>query len=253
MSEPEAEWDMRVVRVVDARFSEVDQIETAAPDLGTLPAPPLPADADLSGMSSIPFDYRKLISAAMWATDNHWAFRCNLVAILACWQQVPACSLPDDKRFIGRLVGVTGRHEAAAKAFALDGFTLCSDGRWWNFPLAQAAEKLLKSRAEHREKMRRLRGKSGAEGEPCAGHVPVEREKEREIDQPLPLTLPRAGQGDAASAKARWEQGVIGEIRKTHSTGEAERLVAAYLNNEGWAKRKFNRISDEMRAQRRAR
>ena len=79
-----------------------------------LPAPPVPADADLRGLEWMPLYGNRLFGSDFDAHADDTAFRAGLQLWWAAWNQVPAASLPDDDVALCRLAGL-GRDQKTWK------------------------------------------------------------------------------------------------------------------------------------------
>ena len=99
-----------------------------------LPAPPVPADADLTHYDDMPLEVRRLRDSGIAGETNAEVFRCAVLLWCVAWHQIPAGSLPTQDVELCRLVGL-GRDMRTwrkVKAGALRGWRLFSDGRLYH-------------------------------------------------------------------------------------------------------------------------
>lgn len=126
--------------------------------------PLTPADCDLRGMEWMPLFGARLFSSDFDAKANDAEFRVAVHLWWACWQQVPAGSLPDDDYILCRLAGL-GRDMKSWKKLragnALYGFVLCSDGRLYHRVQAKQAIEAWERRISERSKKQRWRDNRG--------------------------------------------------------------------------------------------
>lgn len=119
-----------------------------------LPAPPIAADADLSGYDFMPLHGDRLRSSDTNGRATDAEFRAAINLWWSAWKQVPAASLPDDDVILCKLadLGRDLRSWRKVKAVAMSNFVKCSDGRFYHpFLAAEAArawELRLKARAK---------------------------------------------------------------------------------------------------------
>ena len=71
-----------------------------------LPAPPVPADADLTHYDDMPLEVRRLRDSGIAGVADAEVFRCAVLLWCVAWHQVPAGSLPDEDADLCRLVGL---------------------------------------------------------------------------------------------------------------------------------------------------
>lgn len=118
-----------------------------------LPDPLVPAEVDLRGLKYMPLLGGRLFGSNFDLDANDSEFRVGLRLWWAAWNQVPAGSLPPEDH---RIRGLAGLAENPAKwkkvrDRALDGFTLCSDGRLYHPIVAEQALIAWEKRAEDLE------------------------------------------------------------------------------------------------------
>lgn len=113
----------------------------APPRPEDLPAPPVPADADLTGFGWFPLHHKRLKQSEWWLSASDLARSRNVDLWAEAFEQVPAASLPDSDVILAKMAGF-GRDIAGwrmAKAEIMAPWTLCSDGRWYHPTLAEVA------------------------------------------------------------------------------------------------------------------
>lgn len=110
-----------------------------------LPAPPVPADADLRHFPCVSINAADLRNSDMAIegdpADNWFC----IILMMAAWHQLPAGSLPDDDAKLAYLAGM-GRDLRGWKKRrkgALRGWVLCSDGRLYHPMLVEAVQEAL--------------------------------------------------------------------------------------------------------------
>lgn len=110
-----------------------------------LPAPPIPADADLRHFPCVSINAADLRNSDMAIegdpADNWFC----IILMMAAWHQLPAGSLPDDDAKLAYLAGM-GRDLRGWKKRrkgALRGWVLCSDGRLYHPMMVEAVHEAL--------------------------------------------------------------------------------------------------------------
>jgi hypothetical protein len=104
-----------------------------------LPAPPVPADADLTHYDDMPLEVRRLRDSGIAGVADAEVFRCAVLLWCAAWHQMPAGSLPMDDADLCRLVGLGRdiRTWAKIKDGVLRGWRKFSDGRLYHKTLTE--------------------------------------------------------------------------------------------------------------------
>lgn len=123
-----------------------------------VPAPLVPADADLRDFSFMPMDIIRLFGSRFHAIASDAEWRAGVTLWLKSFHQVPAASLPSDDMELCRLAEL-GRDMKAwrkIKDVALHGFVLCTDGRWYHPIVAEKANE-----AWQRKQAQRVRSAKG--------------------------------------------------------------------------------------------
>lgn len=121
------------------------------------PAPPVPAECDLSDFSYMPLDVRRLRDSKIAAAASGEEFRAAVLLWCVAWHQKPAASVPNDDQELAQLAGY-GRDMKGWKkvrAGALRGWVLCSDGRWYHPVVAEKALEAWNKKLFQRDRSRR--------------------------------------------------------------------------------------------------
>lgn len=116
-----------------------------------LPAPPVPADADLRHYPDMPLEVARLRDCSIVLADAE-VFRCAMLLWCASWHQVPAGSLADDDAELCRMVGL-GRDLRTWRRIrdaALRGWEPFSDGRLYHRTVCEKVIEGLNSTALYR-------------------------------------------------------------------------------------------------------
>jgi hypothetical protein len=121
-----------------------------------LPAPPVPAEVNLTDYPYMPLDVRRLLRSETWidAADDP-----RLGHVLIClwaesWHQVPAASLPDNDKVLARFAMCDSQTWAAIKGRALRGWIKASDGLLYHPVVAEKALEAWHKKREQRERTR---------------------------------------------------------------------------------------------------
>lgn len=122
--------------------------------MNQLPAPFVPADADLRDFAYTPIFRSRLFGSAFHArvSDSEW--RAGVTLWLKSWEQTPAGSLPNDDIELCRLAEL-GRDMKSWKKIkngALHGWVKCNDGRLYHKVVAQSVLEALDRKLRHRWK-----------------------------------------------------------------------------------------------------
>lgn len=107
----------------------------------SLPQPLTPTGCNLRSFEYMPLDVARLLTSETWieAADDPKLGHALICLWCESWHQVPAASLPDNPRVIARLAMCDGPEWERIGARALEGWTLCSDGRWYHPVVAEKA------------------------------------------------------------------------------------------------------------------
>ncbi|SFM91301.1 DUF1376 domain-containing protein [Methylobacterium pseudosasicola] len=116
-----------------------------------LPAPLVPADIDIAGLSSFLLDIDRLFHSELWALSTGEEFKAAVALWGHAWRQRPAGSLPNDDRLLAAFSGAGGRWKKV-KAIALRGFVLCSDNRFYHRVLCEDVLRAAKSKDARKER-----------------------------------------------------------------------------------------------------
>ena len=163
-------------------------------DLGELPAPLTPADCDLRGFGYLPTFGQRLYGSRFYslALRNPRAGLAGMKLWWEAWTQCPAASLPNDDFDLARMADFGGDLKGwrAGREIALHGFTMCSDGRFYQPFLASEAVKSyeIRLRSDKRRESDRERLVSGARE---ISEVPPPPNQKRTTSAPRRLKRPR--------------------------------------------------------------
>jgi hypothetical protein len=136
-----------------------------------LPKPPVPGDLNLRTLPFMPLFIEKLKKSRAWA----WARSTPLLGYVyinlwsAAWNEIPACSLPNDEDLLAERAGVDLKTWRKLGGKALYKFTLHADNRLYHPELVEHAQKVLASRQKDAAKHRRSRGGSREENQDVGG------------------------------------------------------------------------------------
>ena len=114
--------------------------------------PLVPADVNLQGMPFMPLDVNRLRDSQLAIMASGDEFRAAVLLWCACWNQVPAASLPIDDQSLAAYAGF-GRDLKGwrkVKAGAMRGFVECDDGRFYHPVVAEKALEAWAERTEYR-------------------------------------------------------------------------------------------------------
>src|ERR1700730_2083441 len=92
-----------------------------------LPAPPIPADADLRNIPEMPVNVAKVIAFAKTVTPQ--AFCAAMVLRCTAWHQVPAGTLPDDDAALAAMTGLDLDAWMSIREQALCGWIRCKNSK----------------------------------------------------------------------------------------------------------------------------
>lgn len=113
----------------------------------TLPEPEAPAYVDLRGFPYMPIDIVRLFGSEFHAHSSDSEWRAGVTLWLKSFHQVPAGSLPSDNVSLCRLAELGRKHKAweRVREWALHGWTLCSDERFYHKIVSESVNKAWKS------------------------------------------------------------------------------------------------------------
>jgi hypothetical protein len=122
-----------------------------------LPDPLVPADCDLRGLQWMPYYGAALAGSEFNAAVSDAGYRAAHNLWWACWQQVPAASLPNDDIALARFadLGRDVKRWKKLKTEALHAFLLCSDGRLYHRFLAKLALETFRRRLTDRNRKKK--------------------------------------------------------------------------------------------------
>lgn len=119
-----------------------------------LPAPPVPADADVSNLDYMPLLIHKLRRSQSWVKSRQKPelgfYRLNLW--MSAWLSKPAGSLEEDDEILAEAAMCTARRWPAVKAEVLSGFEKFSDGKLYHSEVVEQVKLALEKRQKWRER-----------------------------------------------------------------------------------------------------
>lgn len=122
-----------------------------------LPPPPVPVDADLTGLPGMMIDVRRLLSSTLALTQPPDVFRVAVLSWTIAWHQIPAGSMPNDDAVLARWFGFHSRGHMAQfrRAGKLRGWVLHSDGRLYHPVVTENVLAILAMRKKDRNAFRK--------------------------------------------------------------------------------------------------
>lgn len=124
-----------------------------------MPAPLVPADADLRDFAYTPIYRARLFGSAFHARASDAEWRAGVTLWLKSWDQTPPGSLPDDDIELCRLAELARDLKTwkRLRAGALHGWIKCSDGRLYHKVVAEVVNESIKRKKAQRDKTVRAR------------------------------------------------------------------------------------------------
>lgn len=122
---------------------------TAVPT--AIPHPLVPAEVDLNGMSYMPLEISRLMNSDLFVLSTGDEFKAAVALWCKSWQQVPAASLPNNDRILAHLSGAFQKWNKL-KAMAMQGWILCSDGRFYHPVVAEKALSAWEQRQDYEDR-----------------------------------------------------------------------------------------------------
>ena len=116
-----------------------------------LPAPLVPPDTTITGLTSFMLNVDRLFASELWAISTGEEFKAAVALWGRAWQQIPAGSLPDDERLLAAFSGA-GRRWSKVRDVAMRGFVKCSDGRFYHRVLSEDVIRAAKAKREKLER-----------------------------------------------------------------------------------------------------
>lgn len=117
-----------------------------------LPAPPVPADCDLTGFAFVPLEIERLRRSRSWLSAKRKPelafYMLNLW--MASWHSIPAASLEDDEEVIADLAMCPPAKWNALRELIMRGWFKASDGRLYHPVVAEKARSAWAERLSHR-------------------------------------------------------------------------------------------------------
>lgn len=120
----------------------------------TLPAPPITRDINVTEFPYMPLDVRRLLTSTTWIEAAKDGKLGHALICLWCesWQQIPAGSLPNNDVVLARLSMCEEETWNRIKIKAMDGFTLCSDDRFYHHVVIEKAVNAYNSKLARKER-----------------------------------------------------------------------------------------------------
>jgi hypothetical protein len=119
-----------------------------------LPDPLVPAEVDLRDFPFMPLDITRLLTSETWIEAAGTPMGHALISLWASsWHQVPAASVPDNPAVMARLAFCTPDQWAEADDTVLNGWVLCSDGRWYHPVVAEKALEAWRAKLERKRRV----------------------------------------------------------------------------------------------------
>lgn len=122
--------------------------------MSDLPAPPVPADADLRHFQTMPLHVQRLRDSELATIPDPEVRWANLMSWCAAWHQRPAGSLPDDDVQLAPLLGY-GHTRGGLRRWrrlrakgGLLGWVKCSDGRLYHPEVVEMVLSIPRSQRE---------------------------------------------------------------------------------------------------------
>ncbi|GJE13672.1 DUF1376 domain-containing protein [Methylobacterium longum] len=166
-----------------------------------LPAPLVPADIDIAGLSSFLLDIDRLFHSELWALSTGEEFKAAVALWGHAWRQRPAGSLPNDDRLLAAFSGAGGRWKKV-KAIALRGFVLCSDNRFYHRVLCEDVLRAAKSKDARRERTAAATRARQAKVDPDQT-PPSGGKKTNDVNETVDRNVGRNGQRNEGSDEQR--------------------------------------------------
>jgi len=124
----------------------------------TLPAPPVPADANMKGYPAFLLDTDALVESDLTINETAETFKISVLSWCLAWKQIPAGSLPNDDRKLAWMFRFGSDAEAIAKwkaaraAGALYKWYEASDGRLYHPVVASKVLDAIATRAAQKNR-----------------------------------------------------------------------------------------------------
>ncbi len=133
----------------------------------SLPAPPLPADADLRDFVFMPLDVVRLRDSGIAVHASGDGFRAAVLLWCASWHQLPAASLPDDDAILAQLAGYgrVVKEWKKVRAEAMRGWFKCADGLLYHPVVVEKAIEAWTQKQDHRARREAERKRKAEERE----------------------------------------------------------------------------------------
>lgn len=112
-------------------------------------------------MEWMPLDTTRLLDSTLYDKAPGDAFKAAVGLWCKAWWQQPAASLPNDDQALAKMIGVSPQKWRTVKEWALHGFVLCTDGRFYHPIIAEKAREAWAFKIKQQEKANKRWGKAG--------------------------------------------------------------------------------------------
>jgi hypothetical protein len=164
-----------------------------------LPAPLVPAEVDLRDFPYMPLDIERLMQSDFWALSTPEQFKAGLALWCHAWHAIPAGSLDVNEKVLALHSGA-GIRWRYVRDFALHGFILCSDNRYYHPVIA---EKAIESFRKRKSASKKAKAAANARWMLEAVH--------KQCTSNAPSNAPSNAQAMLENAKRREEKGREGK------------------------------------------
>ncbi len=141
------------------------------------PPPPVPPDLDLRSYPWFSLPVAEVTKGRWWLTATPSARGVMLTLLCEAWHQIPAASLPNDRRSwtkLGQVPSKTGR----LMAEIMSEWVLCSDGRLYHPMLAKIAAITLETSNSKAHRTQAARAQRAANRAPVTDDKTEEKREE---------------------------------------------------------------------------
>jgi len=211
-----------------------------------LPDPLVPADCDLRGLQWMPYYGAALAGSDFNAAVSDAGYRAAHNLWWACWQQVPAASLPNDDIALARFadLGRDVKRWKKLKTEALHAFLLCSDGRLYHRFLAKLALDTFRRRLTDRNRKKKWQEERGTPASENA-EISDKNAEKRKRNGSVPSSQDSSGGAEIArTARATEDRRVILPSLKGSISEAAPALASAHAHVSGNGKLNLELVPD---------
>lgn len=229
-----------------------------APRSGIAPAPLVPADINLETFPWAPVRLAFLSGHPLALAQHAEPFRALVLLIAQAWRQQPAMTAPDDDIQLASMTGFGRDIEAwlAVRDPVLQGWTLCSDGRWHHPELAtwaqqswdaKKSDERFRAKQSARARSRRPGANRDTDGSDLADHgsaaaQPYRREQDtyKTVDQQdqreeesCPDALPPASTADSSLPSSATETDTKEDFQQVNEVDEEVQIFEYWKQRTG--------------------